>query len=106
MPTGLGRLTSKSPSTGRTIVRAELSTTITKAGDYGLGSIPTHPAPGRARGLRLLSAPPAQSHLVHPARSVPQAPAHSTQPTPSRRPRWGTDDPLRPAGPDGGLTVT
>ena len=33
---------------------------------------PTHPAPGR--GLRLVSTPPAQSHAVHPAHSVQQAP--------------------------------
>jgi hypothetical protein len=63
---------SKPVYTGRTIVGAVISTTITKTGDYGLGSIPTRPAPGR--GLRLLSTPPAQSHPVHPAHSVPQAP--------------------------------
>jgi hypothetical protein len=53
-------------------VGAVLSTTMTKTGDYGLGSIPTHPEPGR--GQRLLPAPPAQSHPAHPAHSVPQAP--------------------------------
>jgi hypothetical protein len=67
---------SKPVYTGRTIAGAVLSnvsTTITKTGDYrdGLGSIPTHPAPGR--GLRLLSTPPAQRHPVHPG------PAHSVQ---------------------------
>ena len=42
--------------------------------DYGLGSIPTHPAQGW--GLRLLPTPQAsvQCHPVHPAHSVPQAP--------------------------------
>jgi hypothetical protein len=53
-------------------VGAVLSTTITKTGDHGLGSILTHPAP--VRGLRLLPTPSAQSHPVHPAHSVPQAP--------------------------------
>jgi hypothetical protein len=57
---------------GWLIVGVVLSTTITKTGDYGLGPIPTHPAPGR--GLRPVSTPPAQSHPAHPAHSVPQTP--------------------------------
>ncbi len=76
MPSGLGRARSadwsKPVYTGRTIVGAVLSTTITKTGYCGLGSIPTRPAPGR--GLRLLPTPPAQSHPAHPAHSVAQAP--------------------------------
>ena len=79
-PSGLGRLTSQSPST-----RAGQSwepcytTIITRTGVYGRGLIPTHPAPGR--GLRLLSTPP-----------VPEPP--------------GPPGPLRPAGPDGGTLET
>jgi hypothetical protein len=74
VPSGLGRLTSQSPST-----RAGQSWELCyppqspRRATTANGSIPTHPAPGR--GLRLLlSTPPAQSHPVHPAHSVPQAP--------------------------------
>jgi hypothetical protein len=55
-------------------VGAALSATSTKTDDYGLGSIPTYRDPASGRGLRLLSTSPAQSHPVHPAHSVPQAP--------------------------------
>ena len=73
MSTGLGRLTSQSQSTGRTIVGAVLSTTATNGRlRLRLGSIPTHQAPGR--DLQLLSTTPVQRHPVHPAHSAPQAP--------------------------------
>ena len=79
VPSGLGRLTSQSSSTGRTIVGAVLSTTITKTGDYGQRVNPDSPGAGTG-----------------PTTSV-----YASGPVPP-----GPPGPLRPAGPDGGLTVT